>query len=126
MFFHYCNGRLGSSFLLYFFYFFMFNVGLQFLKEYGTPSTMKKKIYRIPKNLFTTCDKILLLFLPCSHLRSLWIPLNSWVSERLLALTGHAYLSPTNLLSVFSGESFLFLACLFSYFSPILGLPIWS
>ncbi|HFI0501225.1 TPA: glycerophosphodiester phosphodiesterase [Streptococcus suis] len=71
-----------------------------------------KKIHREFQKIYYNLDKILLLFFTLfAFMEFVWIPLNSWVSERLLALTGHAYLSPTNLLSVFSEN--LFVSCLF-------------
>lgn len=67
-----------------------------------------KKIYREFQKIYYNLDKILLLFFTLfAFMEFVWIPLNSWVSERLLALTGHAYLSPTNLLSVFSENLFV-------------------
>ncbi len=36
-----------------------------------------------------------------------WIPLNSWIAESLLSLTGHAYFSPTNFFKVFSANIFV-------------------
>ncbi|WP_193437523.1 glycerophosphoryl diester phosphodiesterase membrane domain-containing protein, partial [Streptococcus suis] len=45
---------------------------------------------------------LLLFFALFSMMEFVWIPLNSWVSEGLLAMTGHAYLSPTNFFSVLS------------------------
>ena len=67
-----------------------------------------KKIYREFQKIYYNLDKILLLFFTLfAFMEFVWIPLNSWVSERLLALTGHAYLSPTNLLSVFSENPFV-------------------
>ncbi|HEL1612841.1 TPA: glycerophosphodiester phosphodiesterase [Streptococcus suis] len=62
-----------------------------------------KKIRRTFQKVYYNLDKILLLFFTLfSVMEFVWIPLNSWVSEGLLALTGHAYLSPTNVLSVLS------------------------
>ncbi len=67
-----------------------------------------KKIHREFQKIYYNLDKILLLFFTLfAIMEFVWIPLNSWVSERLLALTGHAYLSPTNLLSVFSENLFV-------------------
>ncbi|MYN69577.1 glycerophosphodiester phosphodiesterase [Streptococcus suis] len=67
-----------------------------------------KKIHREFQKIYYNLDKILLLFFTLfAFMEFVWIPLNSWVSERLLALTGHAYLSPTNLLSVFSENLFV-------------------
>ncbi len=67
-----------------------------------------KKIYREFQKIYYNLDKILLLFFTLfAFMEFVWIPLNSWVSERLLTLTGHAYLSPTNLLSVFSENLFV-------------------
>lgn len=67
-----------------------------------------KKIYHEFQKIYYNLDKILLLFFTLfAFMEFVWIPLNSWVSERLLALTGHAYLSPTNLLSVFSENLFV-------------------
>lgn len=62
-----------------------------------------KKIRRTFQKVYYNLDKILLLFFTLfSVMEFVWIPLNSWVSEGLLALTGHAYLSPTNVFSVLS------------------------
>lgn len=62
-----------------------------------------KKIRRTFQKVYYNLDKILLLFFTLfSVMEFVWIPLNSWVSEGLLAMTGHAYLSPTNFFSVFS------------------------
>ncbi|MGZ7222982.1 glycerophosphoryl diester phosphodiesterase membrane domain-containing protein, partial [Streptococcus pyogenes] len=33
-----------------------------------------------------------------------WVPLNSWLSEILLEMTGYAYLSPTNVLAVLAAK----------------------
>lgn len=62
-----------------------------------------KKIRRTFQKVYYNLDKILLLFFTLfSVMEFVWIPLNSWVSEGLLAMTGHAYLSPTNIFSVLS------------------------
>ncbi|WP_105145633.1 glycerophosphoryl diester phosphodiesterase membrane domain-containing protein [Streptococcus suis] len=62
-----------------------------------------KKIRRTFQKVYYNLDKILLLFFALfSMMEFVWIPLNSWVSEGLLAMTGHAYLSPTNFFSVLS------------------------
>ncbi|NQI71077.1 glycerophosphodiester phosphodiesterase [Streptococcus suis] len=62
-----------------------------------------KKIRRTFQKVYYNLDKILLLFFTLfSVMEFVWIPLNSWVSEGLLAMTGHAYLSPTNVFSVLS------------------------
>lgn len=62
-----------------------------------------KKIRRAFQKVYYNLDKILLLFFSLfSVMEFVWIPLNSWVSEGLLAMTGHAYLSPTNVFSVLS------------------------
>lgn len=62
-----------------------------------------KKIRRTFQKVYYNLDKILLLFFTLfSVMEFVWIPLNSWVSEGLLAMTGHAYLSPTNFFSVLS------------------------
>ncbi|HEM2666676.1 TPA: glycerophosphodiester phosphodiesterase [Streptococcus suis] len=62
-----------------------------------------KKIQREFQKIYYNLDKILLLFFTLfTFMEFVWIPLNSWISEGLLAMTGHAYLSPTNLLSVFA------------------------
>ncbi|HFI2471928.1 TPA: glycerophosphoryl diester phosphodiesterase membrane domain-containing protein [Streptococcus suis] len=62
-----------------------------------------KKIRQTFQKVYYNLDKILLLFFTLfSVMEFVWIPLNSWVSEGLLALTGHAYLSPTNVFSVLS------------------------
>ncbi|HEM6028588.1 glycerophosphodiester phosphodiesterase [Streptococcus suis] len=62
-----------------------------------------KKIQREFQKIYYNLDKILLLFFTLfTFMEFIWIPLNSWISEGLLAMTGHAYLSPTNLLSVFT------------------------
>ncbi|NQN49241.1 glycerophosphodiester phosphodiesterase [Streptococcus suis] len=62
-----------------------------------------KKIRRTFQKVYYNLDKILLLFFALfSVMEFVWIPLNSWVSEGLLAMTGHAYLSPTNVFSVLS------------------------
>ncbi|HFI0621152.1 TPA: glycerophosphoryl diester phosphodiesterase membrane domain-containing protein [Streptococcus suis] len=62
-----------------------------------------KKIRRTFQKVYYNLDKILLLFFTLfSVMEFVWIPLNSWASEGLLAMTGHAYLSPTNVFSVLS------------------------
>lgn len=58
-------------------------------------------LYNEIKKLYYNFDKILLLFASLfGVMEIIWIPLNAWLAESLLRLTGHAYLSPTNLLSV--------------------------
>lgn len=60
------------------------------------------------KILYQQFDRILLLFaLAFGAVELVWIPLNSWLSEGLLSLTGYAYLSPTNLLPVLSSKWWL-------------------
>ncbi|MFC3928971.1 glycerophosphoryl diester phosphodiesterase membrane domain-containing protein [Streptococcus caprae] len=55
------------------------------------------------QKVYYNLDKILVLFFTSFVFMEIaWIPLNSWLAEKLLALTGHAYLSPTNILEVFS------------------------
>lgn len=64
-----------------------------------------KRIYAEWKMLYQQFDRLLLLFaLVFMTVEVVWIPLNSWISEVLLGLTGYAYLSPTNLLAVFSAK----------------------
>ena len=64
-----------------------------------------KRIYDEWKMLYQQFDRLLLLFaLVFMTVEVVWIPLNSWISEVLLGLTGYAYLSPTNLLAVFSAK----------------------
>lgn len=67
-----------------------------------------KNIQREFQKMYYNLDKILLLFFTLfTMMEFVWIPLNSWISEGLLAMTGYAYLSPTNLLSVFSENLFV-------------------
>ncbi len=67
-----------------------------------------KKIRREFQKIYYNLDKILLLFFTLfTFMEFVWIPLNSWISEGLLAMTGHAYLSPTNMLSVLSENLFV-------------------
>lgn len=55
--------------------------------------------------IYDHLDKILLLFfILFAAMEFVWIPLNSWVSEGLLAMTGYAYLSPTNLFQVLTAN----------------------
>ena len=64
-----------------------------------------KRIYHEWKTLYQQFDRLLLLFvLIFATVEVVWVPLNSWLSEFLLDLTGYAYLSPTNLLSVLSAK----------------------
>lgn len=64
-----------------------------------------KRIHGAFQKIYYNLDKILLLFFTLfTMMEFVWIPLNSWLSEGLLAMTGHAYLSPTNLLSVLSEQ----------------------
>lgn len=64
-----------------------------------------KRIYDEWKTLYQQFDRLLLLFaVVFATVEVVWIPLNSWLSEVLLGLTGYAYLSPTNLLAVFSAK----------------------
>ncbi|HEP1844272.1 TPA: glycerophosphodiester phosphodiesterase [Streptococcus suis] len=60
-----------------------------------------KRIRRTFQKVYYNLDKILLLFFTLfAFMEFVWIPLNSWLSESLLAMTDHAYLSPTNLFAV--------------------------
>ncbi|HFI0107030.1 TPA: glycerophosphodiester phosphodiesterase [Streptococcus suis] len=62
-----------------------------------------KRIRRTFQKVYYNLDKILLLFFTLfAFMEFVWIPLNSWLSESLLAMTDHAYLSPTNLFAVFT------------------------
>lgn len=64
-----------------------------------------KQIYQEWKTLFQEFDRILLLFvLVFASMEVVWIPLNSWLAEVLLELTGYDYLSHTNLLAVLSAK----------------------
>ena len=64
-----------------------------------------KRIYDEWKTLYQQFDRLLLLFaVVFMTVEVVWIPLNSWLSEVLLGLTGYAYLSPTNLLVVLSAR----------------------
>ncbi|MDQ8821171.1 glycerophosphodiester phosphodiesterase [Streptococcus ruminantium] len=66
------------------------------------------KLQREFQKMYYNLDKILLLFCTLfTVMEFVWIPLNSWISEGLLAMTGYAYLSPTNLLSVLSENLFV-------------------
>ncbi|HFI0148063.1 TPA: glycerophosphodiester phosphodiesterase [Streptococcus suis] len=59
------------------------------------------RIRRTFQKVYYNLDKILLLFFTLfAFMEFVWIPLNSWLSESLLAMTDHAYLSPTNLFAV--------------------------
>ncbi|HFU4001717.1 TPA: glycerophosphodiester phosphodiesterase [Streptococcus suis] len=59
------------------------------------------RIRRTFQKVYYNLDKILLLFFTLfAFMEFVWIPLNSWLSESLLAMTNHAYLSPTNLFAV--------------------------
>ncbi|HFI0237294.1 TPA: glycerophosphodiester phosphodiesterase [Streptococcus suis] len=61
------------------------------------------RIRRTFQKVYYNLDKILLLFFTLfSFMEFVWIPLNSWLSESLLAMTDHAYLSPTNIFAVFT------------------------
>ncbi|MGT2959479.1 glycerophosphodiester phosphodiesterase [Streptococcus caballi] len=61
-------------------------------------SRLRKDLGQIYYNL----DKLLLLFAVIFvALDLIWPPINSWLSERLLAMTGYFYLSYTNALQVF-------------------------
>ncbi len=83
-----------------------------------------KKIQREFQKIYYNLDKILLLFFTLfTFMEFVWIPLNSWISEGLLAMTGHAYLSPTNLLSVFA-ENLLVTGLFILLFLSTLPLPI--
>lgn len=93
---------------------------------------LQSEFYKIYYNL----DKILLLFFTIFAIMEwVWIPLNSWVSEGLLAMTGYAYLSPTNLFAVMSSNllvAALFLAlfvanCAIAYFElALLFTGVWQ
>lgn len=68
---------------------------------------MKKIRYEFQR-IYYNLDKILLLFFTLfTIMEFVWIPLNSWISEVLLAMTGYDYLSPTNLWSVLLGNGFV-------------------
>lgn len=67
-----------------------------------------KKIKHEFQKIYYNLDKILLLFFTLFVVMELvWIPLNSWIAEFLLSLTGHAYFSPTNFFKVFSANIFI-------------------
>lgn len=105
-----------------------------FLKMWDTKRMRKiqREFYKIYYNL----DKILLLFFTLfTIMEFVWIPLNSWLSETLLAMTGHDYLSPTNMLSVLSSNwlvaglfCILFLVnCAIAYFElALLFTGVWQ
>ena len=66
------------------------------------------RIRREFQKVYYNLDKILLLFfVSFTVMEFVWIPLNSWLAEFLLSLTGHAYLSPTNVLQVLSSNLFV-------------------
>ncbi|EHJ51701.1 glycerophosphodiester phosphodiesterase [Streptococcus macacae] len=55
------------------------------------------------QKLYYNLDKILFLFFSLFiAIEYIWVPINSWISEHLLALTGYLYLSPNNIVSVFT------------------------
>ncbi|BAQ23991.1 glycerophosphoryl diester phosphodiesterase family protein [Streptococcus troglodytae] len=55
------------------------------------------------QKLYYNLDKLLFLFFSLFVIiEFIWIPLNSWISEKLLSLTGYLYISPNNILSVFT------------------------
>lgn len=66
--------------------------------------------------IYFQLDKILLLFaFIFGFIEWFWLPVNSWLAEKLLALTGNLYLSYTNFWSVMLGQpwiGFAFLALL--------------
>ncbi|MGZ7240481.1 glycerophosphoryl diester phosphodiesterase membrane domain-containing protein, partial [Streptococcus pyogenes] len=64
-----------------------------------------KRIYMEWKTLYQQFDRILLLFaVAFATVEVVWVPLNSWLSEILLEMTGYAYLSPTNVLAVLAAK----------------------
>ncbi len=75
------------------------------------------------KNILQLRQDSFALFTLFTFMEFVWIPLNSWISEGLLAMTGHAYLSPTNLLSVFA-ENLLVTGLFILLFLSTLPLPI--
>ncbi len=75
------------------------------------------------KNILQLRQDPFALFTLFTFMEFVWIPLNSWISEGLLAMTGHAYLSPTNLLSVFA-ENLLVTGLFILLFLSTLPLPI--
>ncbi|HEL1585704.1 TPA: glycerophosphodiester phosphodiesterase [Streptococcus suis] len=79
-----------------------------------------KRIRREFQKIYYNLDKILLLFASSfAFMEFIWIPLNSWLAEALLSLTGHAYLSPTNALAVFSENGFVTLLFLLLFVANI-------
>lgn len=65
---------------------------------------MKYMLKEIQK-VYHQLDKILLLFLALfGAIEVIWIPVNSFLAEHLLRLTGHAYLSTTNIGAVLTAR----------------------
>lgn len=65
-------------------------------------------LYQQFKKLSTNLDKILLLFFSVFVLMDfIWIPFNSFISEWLLYLSGHDYLSQNNILAVLTEKWWL-------------------
>ncbi len=61
-----------------------------------------KYLYKEFQKIYFKLDKILTLFFSLFiFMEILWIPFNSWASEEILALSGHAYLSSSNIIRVF-------------------------
>ena len=57
------------------------------------------------RKLYRNIDKIFLLFLTVFFfMEILWAPINSWLAEGLLAMTGATYLSYTNAVAVFTAN----------------------
>ncbi|MGT2679923.1 glycerophosphoryl diester phosphodiesterase membrane domain-containing protein [Streptococcus ratti] len=55
------------------------------------------------QKLYYNLDKILFLFFSLFvAIEYVWIPINSWISEKLLALTGYLYISPNNIVPIFT------------------------
>lgn len=74
---------------------------------------MKLLVYELEK-IYYQLDKILLLFATLFFvIEVIWVPINSFLSEGLLSLTGHAYLSPTNLWAVLTEKWWVTLLFIF-------------
>lgn len=64
-----------------------------------------KKINTEFQKIYYNLDKILLLFFTLFVLMEfVWIPLNSWMAEYFLSLTGYTYLTASNFLAVFTSN----------------------
>ena len=82
---------------------------------------MKKENVRLGlRQLYRNLDKILLLFLTVFvFMEVAWIPLNSWLADEFLSMTGATYLSYTNAVSVLTANPLATIGLVLLFFANL-------